>query len=113
MYHLLFKDHTASKVFSSNNDLETAINKVSINPRHILLPSFTDQTTDTQAAPPGKNLSRITFLSDDLVMYYSDFARDNFPIDVRGHTCVVNFHKAEITFTNFMSLALHDFPQLG
>lgn len=28
MYPPLFKDHTASKVFSSNDDLETAINEV-------------------------------------------------------------------------------------
>lgn len=46
-------------------------------------------------------------------MYYSDLARDNVPIDVRGHTCVVDFHGAGIAYTDFMSLALHDFPNLA
>lgn len=55
MHHPLFKDRTASKVFSSNADLETAINQVNsilIVPRS----SFTDQTTETQVAPQGETL---------------------------------------------------------
>lgn len=46
-------------------------------------------------------------------MYYSDLVRENFPIDERGHTCVVDFHEAGIAPKDFMSLALNDFPILS
>lgn len=54
MHHLAFKDRTASKVFSSNAELETAINHVN-SILVVLRSSFTDQTTETQAAPQGEN----------------------------------------------------------
>lgn len=55
MHHHLFKDRTTSKVFSSNADLETAINQLN-SIRVLPSSSFTDQTTETRVAPQGESL---------------------------------------------------------